>query len=155
MIEIVETVRYDQQATVVFAVLTDFAGYPAWQDAVESASLVDGPLRVGAHVREIRREFGWRGQVDVTVAEFVPGELLTLATAETVNPSVHQSYRLAGEPNGCQLRYSLALGGIPRLFEPVVRPQLQGKVRRMLRRLSEQAVTASAKAAASAAPRNR
>jgi hypothetical protein len=137
MIEIGDTARYDLSAAAVFAALTDFAAYPSWQDPVESASLVDGPLRVGAHVREVRRELGWRGQVDVTVTEYVAGELLTLATSDGTTPAVRQSYRVTSEGTGCQLSYRLVLDGVPRLFEPAVRARVHRQVRRTLSKLAE------------------
>ena len=82
---------------------------------------------------------GWRGQVDTTVAEFVPGELLTLATGEGTKPAVRQSYRLADSGDGCELTYRLALDGVPRLIEPAVRAQLHRQIRRMLQRLGRSA----------------
>jgi len=142
MIEVADSASFDRPAAAVFAALTDFAAYPAWQEAVESSVLVDGPLRVGARVRTIRREMGWRGQVETTVAEFVPGELLTLATAAGTSPGVRQSYRLTSDGGGCRLGYQLALDGVPRLLEPAVRAQLRRQVRRMLLRLAEHTAAA-------------
>jgi hypothetical protein len=137
MIEIADNASYDLPAAAIFAVLSDIPGYAAWHEAVESATLVDGPLRVGAHVRQTRKEMGWRGQVNVTVVEFVPGELITLATDEGTKPAVRQSYRLASEGDGCTLTYTLTLDGVPKVFEPVVRERLRRQIPRTLRRISE------------------
>jgi len=145
MIELTDSMSYGQPAAAIFAVLTDLAGYPAWQDAVESAGLVDGPLRVGARVRQTRKAMGWRGQVDVTVTEFVPDERLTLATDDGTTPGVRQSYQLTSEGDGCRVNYQLALDGVPKVFEPLVRAQLHHQVPRMLRRLGEMAAATAAR----------
>jgi Polyketide cyclase / dehydrase and lipid transport len=142
MIEISENAEYDLPADAIFAALTDFASYPSWQEAVESATLLDSPVRVGARVTVLRKEMGWRGTVNVTVAELVPGELLTLATVEGTKPSVRQSYQLTSEGGGCRLRYALALDGMPKMFEPIARAQLRRQVPRMLRRLAENTAVA-------------
>jgi hypothetical protein len=139
MIKITDSMSYDQPAAAIFAVLTDLAAYPAWQEGIESASLADDSLRVGARVRQTRKAMGWRGQVDVTVAEFVPLERLTLATDEGTMPGVHQSYQLASEGDGCRVSYQLSLDGVPKMFEPLVRAQLRHQVPRMLTRLGETA----------------
>jgi Polyketide cyclase / dehydrase and lipid transport len=145
MIEFTSTARYDLPATAIFEVLSDIPGYPAWNEAVESAILMDDTLRAGARIRQIRREMGWRGEVNVTVAEFVPGELLTLATdAGGSKPAVRQSYQLTSEDNGCTLTYKLALDGVPKVFEPVVRAQLRRQIPRTLRRISQRAAAALA-----------
>jgi hypothetical protein len=143
MIEVTDSMSYGQPTAAIFAVLTDLAAYPAWQEAVESASLVDGPLRVGARVRQTRKAMGWRGQVDVTVTEFVPCERLTLATDKGTTPGVRQSYQLTSEGDGCRVSYRLALDGVPRVFEPVVRAQLHHQVPRTLRRLGETAAASA------------
>jgi hypothetical protein len=145
MIEVTDSMSYGQPAAAVFAVLADLAGYPAWQDGVESAGLVEGPLRVGARVRQTRKVMGWRGQVDVTVTEFAPGERLTLATDEGTTPSVRQSYQVTSEGGGCRVNYQLALDGVPKVFEPFVRAQLHHQVPRVLRRLGETAAATAAR----------
>jgi hypothetical protein len=137
MIEITENADYDQPADAIFAALTDFAAYPSWQEAVESATLLDPPVRIGARVRVLRKEMGWRGTVNVTVAEFIPGELLTLATVEGTKPSVRQSYQLTSEGDGCRVRYALALDGMPKMFEPLARAQLRRQIPKMLHRLAQ------------------
>jgi hypothetical protein len=142
MIEITENADYDLPADVIFAALTDFAAYPSWQEAVESATLLDNPVRVGARVRVLRKEMGWRGVVNTTVAELIPGELLTLATVDGTKPSVRQSYQLTSDGGGCRLSYSLALDGMPKMFEPIARSQLRRQIPRMLRRLAENTAVA-------------
>ena len=104
-----------------------------------------GPLRVGARVRQTRKAMGWRGQVDVTVTEFVPDERLTLATDDGTTPGVRQSYQLTSEGDGCRVNYQLALDGVPKVFEPLVRAQLHHQVPRMLRRLGEMAAATAAR----------
>ena len=137
MIEVAETCQYDLPAAALFAALTDFSGYPSWQAAVESAVLLDGPLRVGARVRQVRREVGWRGRVEVAVAALVPGELLTLASEPGARPSVSQSYRLTSQGGGCRLDYLVALDGVPRVLEAALRMRLRRQVQHMLQQLGE------------------
>jgi hypothetical protein len=144
MIEIADTASYDLPAAAIFAVLSDIPGYATWHEAVESATLVDSPLRVGARVRQTRKEMGWRGEVNVTVVEFVPGELITLATDEGTKPAVRQSYRVTAEGDGCELTYKLTLDGVPKVFEPVVRERLRRQLPRTLRRIPESAAVTPA-----------
>jgi hypothetical protein len=144
MIELTDTASYDLPAAAVFGVLSDIPGYSAWHEAVESATLVDGPLRVGARVRQTRKEMGWRGQVNVTVVEFVPGELITLATDEGTKPAVRQSYHVTSEGEGCTLTYKLTLDGVPKMFESLVRERLRRQIPRTLQGISRSAAVAPA-----------
>jgi hypothetical protein len=144
MIEFTTTASYDLPAAAIFAVLSDIPGYPAWNEAVESATLVDGPLRVGARIRQVRKEMGWRGEVNVTVIEFAADKLLTLATDEGSKQPVRQSYQLTSQDGGCKLSYKLTLDGVPKVFEPLVRAQLRRQVPRTLRRIAQSTAAAPA-----------
>ena len=74
-----------------------------------------------------------------------PIVILTLATDDGTTPGVRQSYQLTSEGDGCRVNYQLALDGVPKVFEPLVRAQLHHQVPRMLRRLGEMAAATAAR----------
>ena len=136
MIEITHDASYPQPTEAVFAALTDFAAYPAWQTDVESAFLASGvPAQAGSRVHQVRKIMGRRTDIDLTVAEFVPGQLLTLRTEEAARPSVRQTYRLMPAANGCTLTFLLVIDGVPRMAEHLARTQLSRQVPQMLDRV--------------------
>jgi hypothetical protein len=137
MIQLSGSARYDAPASAIFAILADPDRYPAWQLDVESAALADdGPARKGARVREVRMVMGHRTELGLTFTQFVPAEMVTLATAAAARPGVRQSYRLRPDGGGCRLDYELALDGVPTMAEHLARAQLTRQIPRMLQRLA-------------------
>ena len=61
----------------VFAYLTDVAKLPEWQTSAAEAS-VEGEMRLGAQVREVRILLGRRAASTLEVSEFEPGHKFSL-----------------------------------------------------------------------------
>ena len=136
MIDITSSASYAQPAATVFAILADPSSYPAWQADVQSAALAgDGPARAGTRIREVRKVMGRRADVELTISEMVPGERITLATADGAKPAVRQAWHLQPDGAGCRLDFQLTLDGVPKMAEHLARAQLSRQVPQMLERL--------------------
>ncbi|GAA2209627.1 hypothetical protein GCM10009850_050860 [Nonomuraea monospora] len=134
MITIEHAAGYPYSPEAVFAVLSDLEGYPAWQADVLEAR-VDGPPREGAAVAQVRKVMGRRTELDLTVTEYVPGERLTIRTAEGVRPGVTQRYAVRPSAGGCRVEFGLELDGVPKMAEHLVRAQLGKQVPLLFERL--------------------
>ncbi|MFF0869871.1 SRPBCC family protein [Nonomuraea sp. NPDC003560] len=134
MITIDHTTTYARPAAAVFAVLSDPARFPEWQaDVLESRA--DGPLRDGVHVEQVRKVMGRRTEIGLTVADYVPGESLTLHTPPQAKPGVSQAYRVSDVDGGCRVEFRLELEGVPKMAEHLVRTQLGKQVPQLFERL--------------------
>lgn len=71
------TVVIKRPPSEVFAYLTDVSKLPEWQSSAAEAS-VDGEVRLGARVREVRRLLGRRGESTLEVSEFEPDRKFSL-----------------------------------------------------------------------------
>jgi ribosome-associated toxin RatA of RatAB toxin-antitoxin module len=137
VIEISQAARYATPASVIYAVLTDVASYPAWQPGVEFASLAgECPARQGSRIRENRIVMGRRTEIDMTITRLVLGELVTLATRPGATPAVRETYRLRPDTDGCRLEFRLTLDGISAMAEHLARAQLTHQIQQMLERLA-------------------
>ena len=81
MIEVEHTVEIDRPAEEVFAYLTDVSRLPEWQSSAESAEL-EGELREGARVREVRTFMGRRAASTLEVTEYEPPHRFSLRVIE-------------------------------------------------------------------------
>ncbi|MFF4893560.1 SRPBCC family protein [Micromonospora chersina] len=136
MIEIEHTAEYPQPATALFAVLADIEGYPAWQADVAQCHL-DGPLRQGATVTQVRTVLGRRTEVELRVVRIEPERALVLSTGPHARPAVTQRYAVSDAGDGCRVTFRLELEGVPRMAEPLVRVQLGKQVPQLFLRLGE------------------
>ena len=137
MIEIDYRETYRQPAAAVYAAIIDFAALPAWQADVLEARLSSPALAVGATVQQSRKIMGRRTEVTFTVAEHVPGQSLTLRTADGVSPAVQQSYRILAEGDTSVVEFGLQLDGVPRMAEHLARAQLGKTVPKMFEKLGD------------------
>ncbi|GAA3422995.1 SRPBCC family protein [Streptosporangium sandarakinum] len=134
MITVEHAAAYLVSAERVFAVLADLEGYPAWQADVLSAR-VDGPVRQGATVTQVRKVMGTRTEIALIVTEYVPDRRIVLQTAPGGRPGVTQRYTVAEEESGCRVEFHLELDGVPKLAEHLVRAQLGKQVSQLFDRL--------------------
>ncbi|WP_214414667.1 SRPBCC family protein [Sphaerisporangium fuscum] len=134
MITVDHTADYPYSAEAVFTVLSDLEGYPAWQSDVLEAH-VDGPPREGAAVAQVRKVMGRRTELDLTITEYVPGELITIRTAAGARPGVTQRYAVRPFEDGCRVEFRLELDGVPKMAEHLVRAQLGKQVPLLFERL--------------------
>ena len=68
MIEVEHTLEIARPVEEVFAYLTDVARLPEWQSSAESAEL-EGELREGARIKEVRAFMGRRATSTLEVSE--------------------------------------------------------------------------------------
>jgi carbon monoxide dehydrogenase subunit G len=71
------TVVIQRPPAEVFAYLTDVSKLPEWQTSASEAS-VDGEMKLGAHVREVRSLLGRRAESMLEVSEFEPDRKFSL-----------------------------------------------------------------------------
>lgn len=81
MIEVEHTLEIDRPAEEVFAYLTDVSRLPEWQSSAESAA-VEGDVREGALVREVRTFMGRRATSTLEVTEYDPPRRFSLRVVE-------------------------------------------------------------------------
>ena len=110
----------DRPPAEVFAYLTDPARLPEWQvNAVEVR--VDGPMREGARIREVRHARGnQRIESLVEVAAYEPDRVFDLRIVEGA-AHVHGDHRLEPAPDGGTIVTFTAHGelrGLMRLSRP-------------------------------------
>ncbi|MGV9309671.1 MULTISPECIES: SRPBCC family protein [unclassified Nonomuraea] len=137
MITVDHVARYPQPVEAVFAVLADLGGYPAWQSDVLEAHL-DGPLREGAALNQVRKVMGRRTEIALTVTECLPGARISLRTAPGTRPGVSQTYGVLPAEGGCAVEFRLELDGVPKMAEHLVKAQLGKQVPLMFERLEAQ-----------------
>jgi hypothetical protein len=121
----------------VFRLLTDFAGYPAWQPDVTRAQL-EGPRAArGATVRQNRRFMNTRVETVLEITEFEPDAVLALRTVSGGGKlRLYQSYRVAADAEGSHLELVHELDGLSRVSEQYFRPALAPHARRLFERLA-------------------
>ncbi|MGI5485325.1 SRPBCC family protein [Microtetraspora malaysiensis] len=134
MITVDHTAGFPHPPETVFTVLSDIEGYPAWQSDVLEAR-IDGPLRKGALVSQVRKVMGRRTEMDLTVDDYVSGEQITLRTAPGARPGVTQKYAVRPSGDGCEVEFRLELDGVPKMAEHLVRAQLGKQVPLLFERL--------------------
>lgn len=81
MIEVEHTFEIGRPVEDVFAYLTDVARLPEWQSSAESAEL-EGELREGARVKEVRSFMGRRATSTLEVTEYDPPRRFSLHVVE-------------------------------------------------------------------------
>jgi carbon monoxide dehydrogenase subunit G len=71
------TVVIQRPPSEVFAYLTDVSKLPEWQTSASEAT-VEGEMRLGAHVHEVRSMLGKRAESTLEVSEFEPDRKFSL-----------------------------------------------------------------------------
>lgn len=129
MIDFTVETRIERPPGDVFAFATDPALLPRWQaNTVSAVPEEDGPLGVGARIREVHRAPGGKEAASVVeVAELEPDRLFALHVVEGALPL---DARLSFEPDGAGTRFRFRVHGQPRGAARLAQPLL----RRVLRR---------------------
>lgn len=116
-----ETFAYP--AAMVFAALADLQARQAWQPSLVAIRVEpEGAARLGTRIVETRKYPGRQSENTLTVSAFEPDRLLILETAPGIHAPIRERYQI--EPitdERCRLACSTELGGIPRMFEFLVR----------------------------------
>ena len=81
MIEVEHTLEIARPADEVFGYLTDVARIPEWQASAEEATL-EGELREGAKIREVRTFMGRRAVSTLEVTEYDPPNRFSLQVVD-------------------------------------------------------------------------
>lgn len=81
MIEVEHTLEIGRPLDEVFEYLTDVSRLPEWQSSAESAEL-EGELRKGARIREVRTFMGRRATSTMEVTEYDPPRRFSLQVVE-------------------------------------------------------------------------
>ena len=122
MIEVEHTFEIDRPAGEVFEYLTDVSRLPEWQSSAESAELVEGELRVGARIRELRTFMGRRAASTLEVTQYEPPRRFSLRVVEgPIRYSIeHALEALEGRTRVTFVGRGEA-HGVPRLMQGAVR----------------------------------
>jgi carbon monoxide dehydrogenase subunit G len=122
MIRFELSVDIDRPVHEVWEYLTDPERVPEWQSSAESSHQVsEGPLGVGARLRDERRFMGRRATSDVEVSEYEPERLFTLhGLSGPVRFTVR--HRLSDRDGGTRLDVEAEAdpGGIGRFVRPMI-----------------------------------
>jgi uncharacterized protein YndB with AHSA1/START domain len=81
MIEVEHTLEIARPADDVFSYITDVSRIPEWQQSAEEATL-DGELREGARIREVRTFMGKRAVSTLEITELDPPSRFSLQVIE-------------------------------------------------------------------------
>ena len=121
MIEVEHTLEVERPAEEVFGYLTDVSRLAEWQASAESAEL-DGELREGARIREVRTFMGRRATSTLEVTEYEPPRRFSLRVVEG---PIRYSVEHALEPLDGRTRVTFVgrgeTKGVPRLMQGAVR----------------------------------
>ena len=121
MIQHEVSIQLSRPVDQVFAFLADPRNLPTWQsNLIEIEQLSEGPLRAGAHIREVRRIGQRSSENRAEVQVFEPNKRLALKT--TTRPQVTVSYSVDAENGGTRLQYKFVMltSGLMRLLEPLI-----------------------------------
>jgi uncharacterized protein YndB with AHSA1/START domain len=121
VIEVERTVEIDRPVEAVFEYLTDVSRLPEWQSSAASAEL-DGEVREGAIVHEVRTFMGRRANSTLEVTEYEPPRRFSLRVVEG---PVRYSVEHALDPLDGRTRVTFVgrgeTRGVPRLMQGAVR----------------------------------
>jgi uncharacterized protein YndB with AHSA1/START domain len=122
MIDFTIETHIDRPASEVFAYATDPGKLPTWQtNTVSSVVEGDGPLALGARLREVHRAPGGKELESlVEVSEFEPERVFALHVLE--GTPVHLRMTFSPEEEGTRVAFRAfgQLGGAMRLRQPVL-----------------------------------
>lgn len=126
----------------VAAFAADPANAPAWYSRIASAELLTGPaVAIGSRIRFVARFMGRRMDYVYEITDLVPGERMTMRTAEGPFP-METTYTWEPEGGGTlmSLRNRGEPAGFSRLAAPLIAPAMRRANRQdleSLRRLLE------------------
>jgi len=102
MIQHEVTIHLNRPVDQVFAFVVDMHNLHTWQsNLIESEQLTDGPLRVGTHIREVRRLGRRPSEIRAEITDFEPNQ--RFATKTITDPPVTVSYSFEAENGGTHL----------------------------------------------------
>jgi carbon monoxide dehydrogenase subunit G len=133
------SIEIDRPVHEVWEYLIEPENVPEWQSsAVSSHQVSEGPIGLGARLRDERRFMGRRANSDVEVSEFEPERLFTLhGLSGPVRFTVR--HRLSENGTGTKLDVEAEAdpGGIGRLMRPVIERAAEHELKGDFARLKE------------------
>ena len=105
----------------VFSFLADPAKQPTWQaNLIDIEQLTEGPMRVGARIREVRRLGRRPAEYQAEVIAFEPNQRFALRVI--TGPRITLSFGFEPEVGGTRLRYQFVMRtrGMMRALEPLI-----------------------------------
>jgi carbon monoxide dehydrogenase subunit G len=133
------SIEIDRPVHEVWEYLIEPENVPEWQSsAVSSHQVSEGPIGLGARLRDERRFMGRRANSDVEVSEFEPERLFTLhGLSGPVRFTVR--HRLSENGTGTRLDVEAEAdpGGIGRLMRPVIERAAEHELKGDFARLKE------------------
>jgi uncharacterized protein YndB with AHSA1/START domain len=131
------TIEIARSADEVFALLTDVARLPEWQEsALESRA--DGPLAEGVRIHERRRFLGREAETEIEVNAFEPGRRLTLRTLHgPVDLSIDHVLEETDGRTSMHVTAKARPGGLLRLAGPAVAARARRELRSDFERFKE------------------
>lgn len=121
----------------VFAYVTDVANLPEWQSGVREAT-VDGPMRVGAIVRERRRLLGRDLSTTLEVSEYEPDRRFSLRARSGPLPfEVTHTFESAGAGTRLVFHGAAEPPGFMRLTRRMVKAMAEREFRGYFKTLKQ------------------
>lgn len=121
MIQHKATIHLKHPIAEVFTFVADNHNLQRWQtNLIASEQLTGGPLRVGSHIREVRRMGRRPSAIEAEITDFEPNK--RFATRTVTQPRVNVSYDFAAEDGGTRLTYTFVMrpSGMMRLLQPLI-----------------------------------
>ena len=126
-----QSVVINRPVEEVFALLADFEKLPLWDAAVvEAMKTSEGPMGVGATIREVVRMLGRRVEMTGEVTEYEPNRKITFRTTSGPLPGkVTEAFEAAGGGARVTFATEIELGGVFKLAEPIVARMFKAQVK--------------------------
>ena len=133
------SIEIDRPVHEVWEYLIEPENVPEWQSsAVSSHQVSEGPIGLGARLRDERRFMGKRATSDVEVSEFEPESLFTLhGLSGPVRFTVRHRLSENGAGTKLDVEAEADPGGIGRLMRPVIERAAEHELKGDFARLKE------------------
>jgi hypothetical protein len=129
-VDITAKVHVSRDPAAVAAYMTDPGNDPQWIGGLREVQLLgDGPVRVGSRVRRVASFLGRRVEY-VNEILVVDGHQLDMRSVKAPFP-MRITYRFEPAPEGGTTVSNRVRGGGPRLFNPLVRRNVQRDLERL------------------------
>lgn len=118
---------FDYPQASVFALLTDLEARPNWIKGILEVRVIPaGPAQLGTSYFEAGKFSGFKSEKTMSVTEFEPDHLLTMATEESASSPFRESYRIEPISAGtCRVHFTVEVGNVPRVAEFFMRQEMK------------------------------
>ncbi|GHO85537.1 SRPBCC family protein [Dictyobacter formicarum] len=118
---------FDYPQTSVFALLTNLEARPDWiKGILEVRVSPPGPAHPGTSYFEAGKFSGFKSEKTMSVTEFEPDHLLTIATADSASSPFRESYRIEPLSAGtCRVHFTVEVENVPKVAEFFMRQEMK------------------------------